>query len=349
MDMVRFEHIEYLYLLLLIALFIFIFVLRIKWSKKGIRKFGDINLVSKLIKGKPKYKRQIKFILLMLGFIFIILGLANLQFGSKIEKVKREGVDIVLAIDLSRSMKAEDIKPNRIERTKQFIYRLLDKLQNDRVALIVFAGKAYVQMPLTIDYSAARLFLSNIDTKIIPTQGTAIGEAIDLSLQLFEEGQKKYKTLIILSDGENHEGNAVEAAKSAAKEGVLIYTVGIGTTKGAPIPIYSGERQIDFQRDKKSNIVLSKINNIMLQEIASVGNGKYFRITNKDDNLKALLKEILKQDKKEIDTQMFTDYESKFQYFLGIGLFFLILELFIFERKSKWSIDFNNFKFTTDA
>ncbi len=347
MDFVRFEHSEYLFGLLLILLFVILFVMRMIASKKAIKKFGDTKLVLRLIRNKPKYKRQLKFILIILAFASIVFALANLQFGSKIEKVKTEGVDIVLAIDLSSSMMAEDIKPNRLERTKHFINQLLDKISNHRIGIVVFAGNAYVQMPLTIDYPAAKLFLYNLNTKMIPTQGTAIGNAIKSSNELFETRNNKYKTIIIFSDGENHEGNAVENAKEAYKDGVIIHTVGVGTAKGAPVPIYRGNEQVDFKRDKEGSIILSKIDDAMLQEISAVSGGEYYKITNSGDNLKALLKKIDSQEKREIDSHMVTDYESKFQYFLALGLFFLILEFFIFERKSNWKLNLNNFKLTS--
>lgn len=273
--------------------------------------------------------------LIVLVFILTVLGLANLQFGSRIEDVKSEGVDVVLALDLSNSMMAEDVKPNRMERSKQFLYRLLNKLSNDRVGIIIFAGNAYIQMPLTIDYGAAKLFLTNLNTEIVPTQGTAIGEAIELSGELFESKSNKYKTLVILSDGENHEGNAIELAEKLAEQGVIIHTVGIGTSKGAPIPIYRGKQQVDFQRDKEGSIILSKINEIMLQEIASVGNGEYFRITNRGDDLNELMDAIASQEKKEIETHQVTEYSSKFQYFLALALILAVLEFALFEEKFK--------------
>lgn len=335
MNQVRFEHIDYLYLILGLLLVVAVFIWRMIWRRRGLNKFGDTLLVRRLIKFSSPARLKTKFIVVMAASVFLIFGLANLQFGSRMEKVRREGVDIVIALDLSRSMLTEDIKPNRLENAKQFIYEFLSKLDNDRVGLIVFAGKAYVQMPLTVDYSAAKLFLSNLNTEMIPTQGTAIGEAIEMSKKLFIEGEKKYKALIIISDGENHEDDAVEASRKAAKDGIATFTVGVGTVTGAPIPVYYGEQQMDYKKDEQGNFLLSKLNEDALQQIASKGNGKYYRITNSDYALKGLIKDIGKIEKKEIDARVFTEYESLFQYFLAISLFFLVIDFLIFERKNQ--------------
>lgn len=344
MAQVRFEHIDYLYFLLLIVLFLLLFLWRLRWRKMSIRKFGDLKLVKRLINFSSVPKLWLKFIILSLAAIFLVLALANLQFGSKMEKVKREGVDLVIALDLSRSMLAEDLKPNRLENAKQFVYEFMAKMENDRVGLVVFAGKAYIQMPLTIDYAAAKLFLSNMNTEMIPTQGTAIGEAIEMSKQLFNEGEKKFKVLLIISDGENHEDDAVEIAKKATHDGITVFTVGVGTATGAPIPVYVNGVQSDYKKDADGSIVLSKLNEQALQQVASKGNGKYYRLVNQDYALKNLDKDLLKVEKKEISAGMFTEYDSKFQYFLAISLFFLLIDFLIFERKNSWRINLFNFR-----
>jgi Ca-activated chloride channel homolog len=347
--MVRFEHIEALYLLLVIPVLLLIFILQRIKTRNKIKKFGDIQLVHQLIRNRPRYKQQIKFALFATGLAFIITGLANLQFGSRKEKVKREGTDVVIAIDVSRSMLAEDIKPNRLESAKQMVYDLLGRLQNDRVGIIVFAGKAYVQMPITVDFGAAKLFLSSLNTEMIPAQGTAIGEAIDMSLQLFGEGEKKFRNLIIISDGENHEEGALESAKKAVKEGVVIQTVCVGTISGAPIPIYRNNQQIDYQRDKDNSIVLSKANESILNEIARAGNGKSFRLSNNMDVIDDLAKNIAQSEKKEYEGYVYTEFDSKYQYFIFLGLLFIVVEFFIFESKSKWRLNFSNLKLTRNV
>jgi Ca-activated chloride channel homolog len=311
----------------------------------NLKKMGDTKLVLQLIKNRPKFKHQLKFILLSFSLAFIIMAISNLQFGSKKEKVDREGIDLILAIDVSRSMLATDITPNRLEHAKQFIYNLLSKLQNDRIGLIVFAGNAYVQMPLTVDFSGAKLFLSGINTEMIPTQGTAIGKAIEMSKQLFVEGENKYKSLIIISDGENHEDDAVEAVKDVVKQGVTVYTVGLGSVAGAPVPIIKNGQQVDFMKDEQGNIVISKTDETLLREIALKGNGKYFRMTGSTDFMNELLKALGASEKKKLEAYVYTEFDSKYQYLLAIGLLFLIIEFLLFETKSKWIFNFSTLKF----
>jgi Ca-activated chloride channel family protein len=346
MNLVRFENIDILFALFALLILLFVFLAKMRWAKKVLRSIGEEKLILKLIRNKPLYKYQIKFILFSLALASLIIAMANLQFGSKVEKVKRKGIDLVIALDLSKSMLAEDITPNRLERSKQFIYRLIDKLEGDRIGILVFAGNAYVQMPMTIDHSAAKLLLSNLNTSLLPTQGTAIGDAIDLSVEMFEAGDKKHSTLLIISDGENHEGDAYESAKAAEKEGIVIHTVGIGTLKGAPVPIYYNNRQVDYQRDKQNSIILSKLNESMLQEIAAFGDGEYYRITNSGDDLRELIKTINRQEEKEFDAKVITDYKSQFQIFLALALLLLIIDFFIFERKSKLTFSFKSLKLT---
>ena len=240
-------------------------------------------------------------------------------------------------------MKAEDIKPNRLESTKQAISRLIDKLRNDRIGLIVFAGDAYLQLPLTPDYSAAKLFLNSIDTDIVPIQGTAIGSAIRLAMKSFPKEEKKYKVIVVISDGENHEDDAIREARNAAEEGVIVHTIGMGSPQGAPIPIYQNNKQIGYKKDKNNEIVITKLNEQILQQIAEVGRGKFILATNRQDELEIVLKNIEAMEKKKYETKIFTDYEDRFQYFLGVALFLLIIEFFISERKNKWIVKMNLF------
>lgn len=344
MSQVQFEHTKYLYLLFVIGIFFLLFLSRMRWRRLSIRKFGDSGLMDRLIMFSSPAKIRLKFVINAVAFSFLVMAIANLQFGSKMEKVKREGVDLVIALDLSNSMLAEDMKPNRLENAKQFVYQFMSKMENDRVGLIVFAGKAYVQMPLTVDYSAARLFLSNLNTEMIPTQGTAIGDAIEMSKQLFNEGEKKYKVLLIISDGENHEDDAAEIAKKATHDGITVFTIGVGTVQGAPIPVYSNGIQVDYKKDAEGSIVLSKLNEEALQKVAVKGNGKYYRLANQEYAIKNLMNDLLKVERKEISASMFTEYESKFQYFLAISLFLLLLDFLIFEKKNSWRINLFNLK-----
>lgn len=334
--MFRFEYIEYLYALGVIPILWMLFWFGMRWRKNALNKFGERNLILQLIPDYPHYKHQIKFSLLMLALAFLILALANPQLGSKLEKVKRKGVDVIIAMDVSSSMLAEDVRPNRLERTKQFVSKLIDKLQNDRVGLIVFAGQAYLQMPVTIDYAAAKMFLNQINTEMVPSQGTVIGGAVRLAMRSFQVKENKHKVLVIITDGEGHEDDALEAVNEAAKEGVIVHTVGVGSVQGAPIPVYRNNTQVDFKRDRDGNIVLTKLNEVMLQQLAASANGKYYILGNSQDDLKNLIKQVGSMEKKEFEERIFTDYDDQFQYPLGLAILFLILEIFISERRAKW-------------
>jgi len=281
-------------------------------------------------------KKILKFILLMIGYIFLVIGVANPQIGSKLEQVERKGIDMIIALDVSSSMLAQDIRPDRLSRAKQAISKLIDKLHGDRIGIVVFAGKAYTQLPITSDYAAAKMFLETINTNVVPVQGTAIGEAIKLAADSFKADDHT-KAIVIITDGENHEGDALEAAQKAAESGITIYTIGMGLPDGAPIPEYNQYDQLSgYKKDRQGNTVISKLNDKMLQQIASAGNGVFVMANNQRDGLSKVLNEINKLDKTEFETRMFTDYEDRFQYFLAFALFFLLLEYVLFERKNKW-------------
>ena len=243
--MLRYDNIEYLYLLLLIPIIILAIIIYSRWQKRSIKKFGDSQLIEQLMQSHSNIRKKIKHILFILSITLLIIGLSNPQIGTKMEEVKREGVDLMIAIDLSYSMMAQDIKPNRLERAKQAISRLIDKLEGDRIGLVVFAGEAYVQLPITTDYSAAKLFLSTVNTSIVPTQGTKIGNAIDLCVKSFDNENTQSKAIIIITDGETHDEEAISSAELAQENGIYIHTLGMGLTKGGPIPIYNkyGDRK----------------------------------------------------------------------------------------------------------
>jgi Ca-activated chloride channel family protein len=341
--MIRFLHIEYLYGLLGIPVFILFFILMLGWKKRSLHKFGEATIINKLFPEASSGKATLKFILFNIAYLSLVIGIADPQMGTKLEEVKREGVDIIVALDVSNSMKAEDIKPDRLERSKQAIVRIIDKMQNDRIGLIIFAGSAYVQLPLTADYGAAKLFLSSIDTDIIPTQGTAIGSAITLASESFNKSDKKYKTMIIITDGENHEDDAIGEAKKAANEGIVIHTIGMGSPSGAPIPIMKGGTRIGYLKDNSGNVVVSKLDASILEKIAEAGKGQFVRASNSEDGLDVILQEINRMEKKNYGIKMYTDYEDRFQYFLLPAFLFLLWEVFISERKNKWLRKFNLF------
>jgi len=341
--MFRFEHTDFLWALLLIPALTAIFVWMVIWKKRALLRFGAWTILQRLLPGISRSRVIAKFILLMLGYGFLIIGIANPQIGSKLVEGERKGIDIMIALDVSNSMLAEDIKPSRLEMSKQAISKLIDNLGNDRLGIVIFAGNAYMQLPITTDYSAAKMFLTSIDTKIVPTQGTAIGEAIELSVGAFDD-ETHSRAIIIISDGENHEDDALDAAKKASEKGIIVYTVGMGLPEGAPIPDYNKYNQmVGYKKDRAGSTVVTKLNESMLQQIASAGKGVYVRANNSQSGLKTILEEINKLEKTKFESRMFSDYEDRFQYFIAVSLILLILELLIFERKSKWISKINLF------
>jgi Ca-activated chloride channel homolog len=341
--MFRIANPEYLYLYALVPVFILLFYAMRKWKKKSMKKFGDPNVISKLLLDVSASKPFIKLTFALIALSGLIFALARPQLGSRLEEVKREGVDVVIALDVSNSMNAEDIRPNRLERSKQAIYRLIDKLQGDRVGLVVFAGQAYVQLPVTTDYGAAKLFLSTINTGIIPTQGTAIGSAIDKAVESLGDSVTHNSAVIVITDGENHEDDALEAAREAAEKGITVHAIGMGSAEGAPIPVYRGKNKSGFMQDQNGSTVITRLNDLMLQQLADAGNGKYIRASNSDDGINTILNELNAMQKKEFAAKLFTDYDDQFQYFLALALLFLLLDFLVSERKSEWFARLNLF------
>jgi Ca-activated chloride channel family protein len=278
----------------------------------------------------------------MLALAFIITGLARPQFGSKLKKVKREGIELMIALDVSNSMMAEDIKPNRLDRAKLAISRLVDKMKNDKIGLIVFAGDAYTQLPITSDYNSAKLFLNSINTQIVPKQGTAIGAAVNLAMRSFTPDSKANKAIIIITDGENHEDDAVAAAKSAAESGMVVHAIGMGLPQGSPIPVLRNG-QTEYLKDGSGNVVVTKLDEATLEKVAAAGNGIYVRANNAQVGLNTLFDEINKLDKTEMEALIYSEYDEQFQYFFAIGIFLLVLEFLILERKNKFLKNINLF------
>lgn len=334
--MIKFANADYLYALLLVPLLLLLFVMAGYLREKNFKKFSNKALWNVLMPEISAARRWLKFVLFMLAYILLVIAVANPQTGTRIEEVKREGIDLFIALDVSKSMLAEDILPNRLDRSKQAISRLIDRLGGDRIGIIVFAGRAYVQLPVTTDYAAAKLFLSTINTDIVPIQGTAIGEAINLAVESFGESNSS-KAIIIISDGEDHEDDPVDAARNAAAQGVQVYTIGMGLADGAPIPIYNryGNRT-GFHTDRQGNTVITKLDARTLQQIAAAGNGAYTRANNLRSGLDFMYDQISKLDKSEIDSKVFTDYESRFQIFLALALLVLLVEMLIASGKRSW-------------
>ena len=333
--MFQLENKIYLYALALIPVFIIVYWLVARWRKKALKSFGEMAVIQQLFPDVSRSKRIWKAILYLFAFTLLVIGIVNPQVGTKLEEVKRKGADLMICLDVSNSMKAEDLSPNRLEKAKQAIAKLVDKLEGERIGIIVFGGEAYVQLPITTDYSAAKLFLESINTDMIPTQGTAIGKAIDMAMESFGKDEGKNKAIIIITDGENHEDDAIKAAEAAAEKGVTIHTIGMGSAEGAPIPIYKGNVREGFRKDKDGNTVVTKLDEKMLQEISATGNGIYVRASNSDAGLNNVLDAIDKLEKKQFESKMYSDYEDRFQWFISAAFVLLLIETFLTERKSK--------------
>jgi len=341
--MFRFEHPEYLYILLIIPAFAFLSLIISKRRKKALERFGNPELLESLMPNASKNRPIIKFYILLLALVAIIVTMAGPQFGTKLETVKRKGIEIMIALDVSNSMNAEDIQPSRLERAKRAIFQLVDKLTNDKVGLIVFAGQAYTQLPITTDYPSAKMFISSINTGIIPTQGTAIGAAINRSISSFSNQEDINRAIIVITDGENHEDDAIASAKAAAEKGIKVYTVGMGLPKGAPIPVPGGAKN-DFMKDKDGNVVISKLNEQMLVDIATAGDGDFIPANNIRKGMNDLVDLLSKLEKSEIDAKIYSDYDSQFQYIAIIVFLLLIIEFMILERKNKYLKGINLFE-----
>ena len=342
--MFRIANPEYLYALLVIPVLIALFWYSRIRRKQALALFGQKEILSVLMPNVSSGRPILKFVILMLALGSIIIAIARPQFGSKLKTEKRKGIELIIALDVSNSMMAEDIGPNRLERSKRAISQLVDKLSNDKIGLIVFAGDAYTQLPITADYVSAKLFLNSISTNIVPTQGTAIGAAIELGMKSFNPQFQGSKAMIIITDGENHEDDAIGAAKAAAEQGIVIYTIGMGLPQGGPIPDYSNGMK-SYRKDREGNTVVTKLDEPMLQKIAEAGKGAYIRANNAQVGLNNLFSEVNKMEKSELETQIYADYDDKFQYFIGLALFLILLDFMVLERKNKY---LKNFKLFAD-
>lgn len=324
--MLRFQHISHLLALAVIPLLVALFIWVLYWRRNKLKNLGESTLVNQQLTGYIPGRITSRFVLLAIALGILIIGWANLQMGAKTEKVQRKGVDVIIALDVSKSMLARDIQPDRLARSRQLIQQIIDKLKNDRVALIVFAGRAYLQVPLTVDYAAMKMMLQNVKPDLVPTQGTVIGEAVDLAMKSFSQKEKKYKSLIIISDGEDHDENAVAKIKAASEQGVIVHTVGVGSPQGTTI--YDPATK-SVKLDENGNPVISKLNENELKSIASAGKGTYTLLRNTDDVADKLVGELEGMDQKSLGAVVFTDYKSYFQYFLITGFILLLIEWII--------------------
>ena len=334
--MFRFEHPYMLYFLLIVPL---LWLGQIFWQRARNKKLSatiDSELQHRIMPLASKAKTWLKLSIYSLALIAFILGIANPQIGSKTEEVKRQGIDLMIALDISNSMNAEDLSPNRLERAKRSLKELLTYLKSDRIGIVVFAGEAFVQLPITTDYSAAKLFLDNIQPDLIATQGTDIGNAIGLCLKSFDFESPTSKAIIVISDGENHEEESISMAEEAASKGVVVHSIGMGSVEGAPIPLYSRGQQLGFKKNQEGNTVVTKLNEEMLSELASVTGGIFIRASNAESGIAYIFDEVERMEKVEIGTKIYTDYEDRFQFLLLPALILLIIELIIPNTKSIW-------------
>ncbi len=326
-----FAHIEYLLLLVLLIPAILFFVFNQKWKKKTKKKIGDEQLVNLLTANHSAKKFSAKFYFILAAMVFTALGAANLRSTGKAENVNRKGRDVIIAMDVSKSMLADDIKPNRLEKSKQFISKLLDRLPDDRFALIWFAGKAYLPMPLTADQGAANLFVQSAAPDAVPTQGTVIGEALRLASESFPEQSKRYKIVLLITDGEDHDETAISMAKQLKDRGILLITIGLGTTEGSPI---MDPETKEFKKDKEGQTVITKLNETLLKQLSVANGGLYGNLQNSDAMMKEVVAVINQLEKKGTgDSVSNTNYNNYFILFLAFALFLLIIETFISERK----------------
>ena len=329
--MLLFADYKYLYLLLLIPVFLLGYAL-LRWlRKRRVKAFGEPELVNALMPSRSRSKGWVRMVLFCLGFLFFVLGLARPQTGAKLSERKTKGAEIIVALDVSNSMLAQDYSPNRLERAKLAISRLTDLLQDDRIGLVIFAGTSFVQLPVTTDYVSAKMFLGNIDTGSIPIQGTAIGDAIRLSIKSFSAQSEKSRVIIVISDGENHEDDPVAAAKDAAEFGIKVYTIGVGSAEGQPIPVEGGS----LLRDSKGEIVVTKLDEKTLREIARAGNGAYIHAGNEEFGLNPIVQDIRRLEDEEFGSIVFEEYDEQYMYFFGIALLLFVIEMLIGERKPR--------------
>jgi Ca-activated chloride channel family protein len=340
MEVLKFQYPLFLHGLWGVLLLIVFFVIVTRHKEALLKRFGHLEMLQKMMPGFSTKRVVWKSVLFILAYIFLIIALADPQIGKTVEEVKREGVDIIVALDVSLSMKAEDISPNRLEKAKHEIAKLIDILQGDRIGLVAFAGIAHVQCPLTLDYSAAKLFLRMMDTDLIPQPGTAIGDAIEKSIKAFNQKERKHKVLILITDGEDHESDPIAAAEKAAEEGILIYTIGLGSPQGVPIPLYDRYgNSTGFKKDREGNVVTTKLDVTTLQKIAYMTDAKYYISSAGETELKEIYDEVNQLEKKELTSRQFSQYEDRFQIFIGMALFLLIIETFLPVRHRKQKYD----------
>ncbi len=342
--MIQLDEKIYFYLLFIIPFMMTLFLLLQIWKKSTQNKFAEAVLLKRLTPNRSSFKSTLKLLVLILGLSCLVLGLVNPKIGTKMETVKRQGVDIVFAVDVSKSMLAEDIAPNRLEKSKRLVSEIINQLASDRIGIIAYAGQAYPQLPITTDYGAAKMFLQGMNTNMLSSQGTAIDAAIELAATYYDDEEQTNRVLFIISDGEDHsEGKATDAVELAVDEGIRVYTIGVGKPKGGPIPMKRNGIIESLKKDKYGEVVITKLNEEILVDIASEGNGSYINGENTEEAVDIIKEELDQMDKKEFEAKQFAEFKDQFQWFLGAGLFFLFLDVFLLDRKTNWLRKLNLF------
>ncbi len=345
--MYQIEEPTYFIYLAIIPVLIVIFLLVFWWKKRTQKKFADNHLLQKLSPESSVFKSFLKISVFCLGLTFLIISLTNPKMGTKIQTVKRQGVDVVFALDVSKSMLAEDIAPSRLDKAKQLIIRIIEKLGSDRVGIIIYAGNSYPLLPITTDHAAAKMFLQNAHPDMVSSQGTAINEAIERGISYFDNDEQTNSFLFIVSDGEDHQENTLELAKEAVKKGIKIFTIGVGTEKGSPIPIKKNGTVTGYKKDSKGEVVMTRMNPEILQNIALESNGKFIDGNKTKKTIDTVKDILIKAEKSEFDAKQFSDYKDQFQWFVAFALLFFIFDALLLEKKTKWIQKLNLFNQTS--
>ena len=341
--MYQIEEPKYFYLFTAVAVLLLFYLLTWLWKLKKQKEFADHALLNELSPQKSVFKPVLKMIFVLLALSLMIIAMVNPKMGTQLKTVKRQGVDIVFALDVSKSMLAEDIAPNRLEKSKQIISKIIDKLGSDRVGIIIYAGNAYPLLPITTDHGAAKMFLQNAGPDMVSSQGTAINEALELSKTFFDDDTQTNRFLFVISDGEDHEENSGKIAKQIIDLGITTFTIGVGSNKGGPIPVKNNGKFLGYKKDNKDEVVITKLNVETLKDIAENGEGKYIYGNKTSKTVEYVEELLLKADKKEFESKQFSDYKDQFQWFIGFGLLFLVLDVFLLNKKTKWVQKLNLF------
>ncbi len=348
MDLFQLEEHKWFWALIIIPIIIVCYVLLLWWKQQTQKKFADSKLLERLSPSRSMLKSILKVLFWCAIILFLTIALVNPKLGTKLETVKRSGVDIVFAIDVSKSMLAEDIAPNRIEKSKQLVAQIINNLASDRIGIIAYAGKAFPQLPITTDYAAAKMFLQSMNTDMLSSQGTAIDEAIQLARNYYDDEEQTNRVLVIISDGEDHNNIATDVAEAAADEGIKIFTIGVGTTNGGPIPIKRNNIVLNYKKDQNGETVITKLNEETLIEMAEEANGQYINGNTTNEVVETVGDILNKMDKKEFEAKQFADFKDQFQWFLGVAILLLFLDIFLLDRKTAWLRRLNLFNENKD-